>query len=108
MMRANYRLPVSGGGIVFIGLVLVLVYQVLLPFLLIIWTSLKVAHPGEPAFLDFSFTVANYVRAFATKQFWEASLNTLYFALISTLFSFVLGTFPGLGRDANQHALRDH
>jgi len=91
-MRANDRLLV-GGGIVFICLVVVLVYQVLLPFLLIIWTSLKVAHPGEPAFLDFSFTVANYVRAFATQQFWEASLNTLYFALISTLFSFVLGTF---------------
>jgi iron(III) transport system permease protein len=92
-MRPNYRLPVSGGGIVFIGLVLVLVYQVLLPFLLIVWTSFKVAHPGEPPFLEFSFTVANYIRAFATKQFWDASLNTLYFALISTLFSFVMGTF---------------
>jgi iron(III) transport system permease protein len=90
---AGQRSLISGGGIVFICIVIILIYQVLLPFLLIIWTSLKVAHPGDPAFLDFSFTVANYFRAFAIRQFWEASLNTLYFALISTVCSFVLGTF---------------
>ena len=87
------RLFLSGGGIVFVCLVLVLVYQVLLPFLLIIWTSFKVAHPGDPEFLELSFTTANYFRAFAIREFWEASLNTLYFASVSTLFSFVLGTF---------------
>lgn len=90
---AGSRLPISGGGIVFVCLLIILAYQVLLPFLLIIWTSLKVARPGDPEFLDLSFTLANYIRAFAIKQFWEASLNTLYFALVSTLCSFVLGTF---------------
>jgi iron(III) transport system permease protein len=90
---ATDRLLISGGGIVFVCLVVVLVYQVLLPFLLIIWTSLKVARPGDPGFLDLSFTAANYIRAFAIREFWEASLNTLAFALVSTLFSFVLGTF---------------
>ena len=93
MTRASDRLLLSGGGIVFVCLVGVLIYQVLLPFLLIIWTSLKVAHPGDPEFLELSFTTANYFRAFAIKQFWEASLNTFYFASVSTLFSFVLGTF---------------
>lgn len=92
-LGSSDRALISGGGIVFICIVVVLVYQVLLPFLLIIWTSLKVAHPGDPAFLDFSFTAANYIRAFAIRQFWEASLNTLYFALISTVCSFTLGTF---------------
>jgi iron(III) transport system permease protein len=90
---ASDRLLISGGGVVFVCLVAVLVYQVLLPFLLIIWTSLKAARPGDPAFLDLSFTTANYVRAFAIREFWDASLNTLSFALVSTLFSFVLGTF---------------
>jgi iron(III) transport system permease protein len=90
---ASDRLLISGGGVVFLCLVVVLVYQVLLPFLLIIWTSLKVARPGDPGFLDLSFTIANYIRAFAIREFWEASLNTLSFALVSTLFSFVLGTF---------------
>jgi iron(III) transport system permease protein len=90
---ASDRLLISGGGVVFVCLVAVLVYQVLLPFLLIIWTSLKAARPGDPGFLDLSFTIANYIRAFAIREFWEASLNTLSFALVSTLFSFVLGTF---------------
>lgn len=90
---AGDRLFLGGGGIVFVCLVVILIYQVLLPFLLIIWTSLKVAHPGDPEFLELSFTTANYFRAFAIKQFWEASLNTFYFASVSTLFSFVLGTF---------------
>jgi iron(III) transport system permease protein len=93
MTRASDRLLLSGGGIVFVCLVVILIYQVLLPFLLIIWTSLKVAHPGDPEFLELSFTTANYFRAFAIKEFWEASLNTFYFASVSTLFSFVLGTF---------------
>jgi len=93
MTRAGDRLLLSGGGIVFVCLVVVLVYQVLLPFLLIIWTSLKVAHPGDPEFLELSFTTANYFRAFAIREFWEASLNTFYFASVSTLLSFVLGTF---------------
>ena len=93
MTRASDRLLLSGGGIVFICLVVILIYQVLLPFLLIIWTSLKVAHPGDPEFLQLSFTTANYFRAFAIREFWEASLNTFYFASVSTLFSFVLGTF---------------
>ena len=90
---ASDRLLLSGGGIVFVCLVVILIYQVLLPFLLIIWTSLKVAHPGDPEFLELSFTTANYFRAFAIREFWEASLNTFYFASVSTLFSFVLGTF---------------
>ncbi len=90
---ASDRLLISGGRIAFLCLVVVLIYQVVLPFLLIIWTSLKIARPGDPGFLDLSFTAANYIRAFATREFWEASINTLSFALVSTLFSFVLGTF---------------
>jgi iron(III) transport system permease protein len=91
--ESHDRLLISGGGIVFVCLVAVLVYQVLLPFLLIIWTSLKATRPGDPGFLGLSFTATNYIRAFAIREFWEASLNTLYFALISTLFSFLFGTF---------------
>jgi iron(III) transport system permease protein len=90
---ASDRLLLGGGGIVFVCLIVILIYQVALPFLLIIWTSLKVAHPGDPEFLELSFTTANYFRAFAIKQFWEASLNTFYFASVSTFFSFMLGTF---------------
>jgi hypothetical protein len=60
----------SGGGIVVIGLVVILGYQVLVPLLLIIWTSLKTIRPGEPGFLELSFTLANYVRAYGISEFW--------------------------------------
>jgi iron(III) transport system permease protein len=83
----------SGGGIVFVGLVLVLAYQVLLPLLLIIWTSLKTIRPGEPGFLELSFTLANYARAYGISEFWEASLNTFYFAFLSSAVAFFWGTF---------------
>ncbi|HWX77041.1 MAG TPA: iron ABC transporter permease [Candidatus Acidoferrales bacterium] len=91
--EAGSRRSLHGGSVAFILLLFVLIYQVLLPFFLIIWTSLKVDHPGDPGFLALSFTLANYIRAYGIKEFWEASLNTLYFALVSGLFSFLGGTF---------------
>ncbi len=90
---AASRAPLLGGRLVLVLLIAVLAYQVLLPLLLIVWTSLKVVRPGEPEFLNFSFSFANYARAYGIKEFWQSSLNTLYFALVSTIASFVLGTF---------------
>jgi len=83
----------SGGGIVLIGLSVILLYQVLVPLVLIVWTSLKTIRPGEPGFLELSFTFSNYVRAYGIREFWESSLNTLYFAFSSTLCAFLAGTF---------------
>lgn len=80
-------------SIVLVLLVLGLVYQVVVPFLMIIWTSLKTARPGDPQFLSFSFTLANYARAFGSSSFWSATWNTLYFSFASTAFAFVLGAF---------------
>lgn len=91
---AGLRSPLlSGGGIVFIALVVILGYQVLVPLLLIVWTSLKTIRPGEPGFLELSFTLANYARAYGIREFWEASLNTFYFACLSSLSAFFAGTF---------------
>jgi iron(III) transport system permease protein len=85
--------PLNGGRIVVIALVVVLAYQVLVPLLLIVWTSLKTIRPGEPGFLELRFTLANYTRAYGISEFWEASLNTLYFASLSTFCAFFAGTF---------------
>ena len=74
---AASRWLISGGGFAFVALVFILIYQVLLPFLLIIWTRLKTAHPGDPGFIELRFTLANYIRAFGIKQFWDASFITL-------------------------------
>ena len=80
-------------GIALALLALLLIYQVLLPFAMIIWTSFKVARPGEPGFLTLNFTLANYIRAYGTRDFWDATWNTFYFAVASTTVSFLLGAF---------------
>ena len=74
-------------------LILLLIYQVIIPFLMIVWTTLKVARPGEPAFIDFAFTFANYVRAYGDSTFVDATINTLWFSLTSTLLAFAGGLF---------------
>src|ERR1044071_1077993 len=87
------RRLVSGGGLAFVALLVILAYQVLLPFLLIVWTRFKTAHPGDPGFVQLTFTVSNYIRAFGIREFWDATFNTAYFALSASALSFVLGTF---------------
>ena len=74
-------------------LVLVLAWQVVVPFGMIFWTSLKTARPGDPEFLSFSFTLANYARALGEAGFWATLGNTLIFALASTALAFGLGAY---------------
>ncbi len=91
---AGTRPPLmSGSRAIVLGLLAILGYQVLVPLLLIVWTSLKTIRPGEPGFLELSFTLANYARAYGISEFWEASLNTLHFAALSSLCAFAAGTF---------------
>ncbi len=74
-------------------LIAFLAYQVVIPFVMIIWTSFKTARPGESEFLTLTFTLANYARAFGSASFWGTTSNTLSFALASTLLAFVMGAF---------------
>jgi iron(III) transport system permease protein len=92
-LRWHRSPPLTGANVVLIGLVLILVYQVLVPLVLIVWTSLKTIRPGAPGFLDLSFTLSNYARAYGIPEFWQSSLNTFYFAAATTLCSFIWGTF---------------
>ncbi len=78
---------------VFLVLVAVLIYQVAIPFVMVVWTSFKSERPGEPGFLDLDFSLANYTRAFGDSMFWSATWNTLAFATASTIAAFVLGAF---------------
>jgi len=87
------RITLDGSRLALALIVLILVYQVVIPLLMVIWTSLKIERPGEPGFFDLSFSLENYGRAFGSRDFWRASWNTLRFALTSTLISFSLGTF---------------
>jgi iron(III) transport system permease protein len=75
------------------ALIVFLAYQVVVPFLMIIWTSLKTARPGDPEFLSFAITSANYVRALGSASFWRTTANTLSFAFTATLLAFAMGAF---------------
>lgn len=79
--------------IVLVILVLGLFWQVVVPFTMVIWASFKTVEPGDPEFLSLTFTLANYLRAFASEDFWTATVNTLYFAGASTIFAFFGGIF---------------
>lgn len=87
------RLALDWRRIALMLLALLLAYQVVVPFVMIIWTSLKTARPGEPEFVSFTFTLANYARAFGSWSFWSATWDTLTFSVASTLVAFVLGAF---------------
>ena len=93
MSGVQRRISLDGGKLALALIVVILVYQVLIPVLMVVWTSLKIQRPGEPGFFELSFSLSNYVRAFGSGNFWQATGNTLYFALASTGLSFGLGTF---------------
>ena len=87
------RISLDGGRVALVLIVLILIYQVLVPLLMIVWTSLKTVRPGEAGFFDLSFSLDNYLRAFGSREFWRATGSTLYFGVASSLLSFVMGTF---------------
>ena len=87
------KLRFDSRGILLVLIALILVYQVVVPFLMIIWTSLKTARPGDPEFVSASVTFANYVKAFGDAPFWTASRNTLMFAAASSIAAFIPGVF---------------
>ena len=87
------RWSFDGGALALALVFLLLIYQVVIPLLMVVWTSLKVQRPGEPGFFDLSFSLANYARAFGSRNFWDATWTTLAFAGASTGLSFTLGTF---------------
>lgn len=91
--NSGRRFSLNGSKLALALVVLILVYQVVIPLAMVIWTSLKLERPGEAGFFDLSFSLANYVRAFGSRDFWQATWNTLGFALVSTALSFGLGTF---------------
>lgn len=90
---ARRRWTLDGGKLALALVFLVLLYQVVVPILMVVWTSLKAERPGEPGFFALSFSLANYARAFGSRDFWQATGMTLYFAAASTALSFGLGTF---------------
>ena len=91
--RAGPQIALDSARITLALVVLILLYQVAIPLAMVIWTSLKTQRPGEPGFFELTFSLANYARAFGSPSFWQATRNTLYFALAATALAFGFGTF---------------
>jgi iron(III) transport system permease protein len=92
-MATNGRFLIGWREATLALLVAFLAYQVVVPFVMIIWTSLKTVRPGDPEFLSLTVTFSNYVRAFGSLSFWRTTGNTLSFALAATLLAFPMGVF---------------
>lgn len=90
-VRSTRRIDMRVLLLVLVGLTLA--YQVVIPFAMIIWTSLKTARPGDPEFISTAVTGANYIRAFGDEPFWIATRNTLFFAASASLAALVPGIF---------------
>ncbi|MBI2755114.1 MAG: iron ABC transporter permease [Chloroflexi bacterium] len=67
-----------------------LIYQVVVPLFFLIWGSLKVVGPTDLTYFTPRITFANYVRIFSSAEFLTPLVNTLVYALGSTLLA---GTF---------------
>ncbi len=87
------REGVNWRALILAAVMIVLFWQVIVPFGMIVWTSLKTTRPGDPEFLTLSLSLSNYRRALGDPGFWTTARNTLVFALASTLFAFIPGAF---------------
>jgi iron(III) transport system permease protein len=79
--------------LVLMTIIAFMLWEVVVPLTMVVWTSFKTLRPGDPGFLDFIFTLENYRRAFASKEFAVTSINTLTFSLTTTFFAFIMAAF---------------
>ena len=71
----------------------ILVYEILVPLAMMIWSSFNEERPGHPNFLSLdAFTLSNYARAVSGNAA-EAAWNTAIFAVGTTALSFLLGGY---------------
>jgi iron(III) transport system permease protein len=94
VMRAGRRLYRMDPKYWIFGVVTaILVYEIMVPLGIMLWTSLSEARPGSPEFFDLgNLSVSNYGRAL-TATAGEAAMNTLVFSVGVTVISFILGGY---------------
>src|SRR5215212_4723721 len=81
----------SAQGIVYVLLVLLVANLVLVPLGMVVATSLNVGPITTPG--EVGFTLSNYARAWTSPTTHAVILNTLIFAVFSTVLAMTLGVF---------------
>ena len=77
-------------SLILVGCTLFVLYLAGIPLLMLLYGSIRSAPIGEPGA---HFTIANYVKAYADKEFYLLLLNSVYYALGTCTLTFIIGTF---------------
>jgi len=77
-------------SLILVGCTLFVLYLAGIPLLMLLYGSIRSAPIGEPGA---HFTFANYVKAYADKEFYLLLLNSIYYALGTCTLTFLIGTF---------------
>jgi len=77
-------------SLILVGCTLFVLYLAGIPLLMLLYGSIRSAPIGEPGA---HFTFANYVKAYADKEFYLLLLNSVYYALGTCTLTFLIGTF---------------
>ena len=75
------------------AVVCILLYQILIPLLVLVFGSFKTVPPGHPDYLTLRLSLENYIRAYGSPRFWTATGNSLVFASWVSGLAFIVGTF---------------
>jgi iron(III) transport system permease protein len=80
----------SSQSLVLVGCTLLVLYLAGIPLLMLLYGSIRSAPIGEPGA---HYTFANYIKAYADKEFYLLLLNSIYYALGTCTLTFLIGTF---------------
>jgi iron(III) transport system permease protein len=77
-------------SLILVGCTLLVLYLAGIPLLMLLYGSIRSAPIGEPGA---HYTFANYIKAYADKEFYLLLLNSVYYALGTCTLTFLIGTF---------------
>ena len=77
-------------SLILVGCTLFVLYLAGIPLVMLLYGSIRSAPIGEPGA---HYTVANYVKAYADKEFYLLLLNSVYYAIGTCTLTFLIGTF---------------
>ena len=77
-------------SLILVGCTLFVLYLAGIPLLMLLYGSIRSAPIGEPGA---HYTFANYVKAYADKEFYLLLLNSVYYAIGTCTLTFLIGTF---------------
>lgn len=73
------------------ALIIFLVLEVVVPFVALIFASLKDVRPDDDNFLNLDLTLENWHKVLASENFWDATWTTVIFAVGASVFATLIG-----------------